>query len=471
MPVAARVQDPIMHSNALTGLLVGALAGAAFGVFVVATGGAGLVVGAAIIGGAVATGAGIGEALGSLSISGGTITGLILTGSGNTSVNSLLAARATLDSVACRGTPPIYIPAHDGKRVAQGAATVSINGMPAARVGDKIECGSKIQAGSGNVLIGGPTVTTLDIDSEVPFAYHAVIFVVGLASAVILAGPVVAIVGTVGSLGLGMGAQYVAASLGASEDVQILAGLGGSLLGGFLGGKLGGRLGQVEPIANLERAAMRPLLENAPGYRADLAGMRGASPSQVEARTQIAGEQVPGTQAAAAAGWQGKGSYPGIDPLENTTMRTGERYYAGLNAKGEPTGYFVSEQQYNDFIANGGTRDEFWQGLQVSGSDRFATPDNPNGYRNSVGIFEVNNDFPGANGPTVANPQYGPGGLEQYYSDQWSGNVTQVGTANLPATPNPGAPGYSGPGGTYGAGVGGANAGIVTDHGQGADDP
>ncbi len=50
MPEAARITDPIEHSNAMAGLIAGALVGLAFGAFVVATGGAGLVVGAAIIG-------------------------------------------------------------------------------------------------------------------------------------------------------------------------------------------------------------------------------------------------------------------------------------------------------------------------------------------------------------------------------------------------------------------------------------
>src|SRR5262245_50264541 len=113
MPDAARLTDPVQHSHALGGLIAGALVGLAFGAFVVATGGAGLVGGAAISGGAVATGAGIGEVLGSLSIAGGSVTGGISSGSPDTTTNSLLAARATDDTVNCSS--------HPNKHIAQGS--------------------------------------------------------------------------------------------------------------------------------------------------------------------------------------------------------------------------------------------------------------------------------------------------------------------------------------------------------------
>ena len=460
---AARLYDPIEHTNALTGLLVGAAIGVAFGVFVVATGGAGAVVGAAIIGGAMATGAGIGEVVGSLSFMGGTITGGIATGSPDTTTNSLLATRATDDSVHCRGTPPIYLPSHEGKRVAQGSGTVFINLLPASRVGDKIECGAKIKEGSPNVIIGGETVQTLDIDSEVPDIYHKVIMVVGLASAVILAGPVVAILGTLGSMGGGALAQWGAAKLGLSEDWQKIAGLGGSLLGGFLGGKGGGMLGRTKPVARLEQAAMRPLLQRAPRYRSDLASMKGSSPTQTEARSQVARSQRAGTQAAEAASWQGKGNYPGQDPMRNTQMQTGERYVAGVNQKGEPSGYFVSERAYNEHIANGGTRESFWQGVQVApGGPKYGNANNPLGYREQLGVFEINRPIDAAVGPTVANPQYGRGGLEQYFTSNWNGNVTRVGTVTPPGG-GPTLSPYAGPGVTFGTAQGGSVAPTVVD--------
>lgn len=51
----------------------------------------------------------------------------------------------------CCGDP---IVCHKGK-LACGSGTVSINGLPAGRVGDCIDCGSNVQTGSSNVTIGG----------------------------------------------------------------------------------------------------------------------------------------------------------------------------------------------------------------------------------------------------------------------------------------------------------------------------
>src|SRR5438105_899127 len=127
MPQAACLGDEVQHSNALMGLIAGAAIGIAVGVFIVATGGLGAVAAAAVIGGALATGAGIGEVFGSLSFAGGTITGSLVSGSGNTWINCKQAARATADKTSCLGTPPLYLPSHAGKRIATGSGTVFIN--------------------------------------------------------------------------------------------------------------------------------------------------------------------------------------------------------------------------------------------------------------------------------------------------------------------------------------------------------
>lgn len=39
--------------------------------------------------------------------------------------------------------------------ISSGSSTVFINGKPAARVGDSVSLGGSVQAGSGNVFIGG----------------------------------------------------------------------------------------------------------------------------------------------------------------------------------------------------------------------------------------------------------------------------------------------------------------------------
>ncbi|WP_353959914.1 PAAR domain-containing protein [Aquisalimonas lutea] len=41
------------------------------------------------------------------------------------------------------------------RKVAEGAATVLINGRPASRVGDAVDCGGELATGSPDVFIGG----------------------------------------------------------------------------------------------------------------------------------------------------------------------------------------------------------------------------------------------------------------------------------------------------------------------------
>ena len=178
---AARLHDPVAHSEALGGFLAGALVGvtAAVGVAVVvgmaatavaaevATGGLAtpLVAGAAVtvgefavnvvVGGALTQAAEKeGEALGSKRM--GSKTGEVSAGASDVYINGRPAARA-LDADTCHAS-----------KIAQGSKTVHINGRPAARVGDKLTCGGAITDGSPNVRIGGPTATEASIQSEVP---------------------------------------------------------------------------------------------------------------------------------------------------------------------------------------------------------------------------------------------------------------------------------------------------------------
>lgn len=239
MPVAARLGDPLQHSNEMWGLLTGLAVGLVIGAAIVATGGAAAVVLVATAAGAVATGAGVGEMLGSLQLAGGTITGKIATGSPDVAINGMLAARAFAsagDSVQCDGVPPLYLPpSHQGKRIAQGSASVAINGQPAARVADKIECGAQIQSGSTNVLIEGGQVTKLEIATEVPGWLNNGIMLLGLGSAVILVGPVLALAG----LGGGLAGGFVASGIGGSIFGE---GSDGQKIMGFIGGFIGGAL-------------------------------------------------------------------------------------------------------------------------------------------------------------------------------------------------------------------------------------
>jgi uncharacterized Zn-binding protein involved in type VI secretion len=71
-------------------------------------------------------------------------------GSPHVTFNARAALRVTDPFVnhGCAAHAP-----HPGK-VAEGSTTVTIDGLPAARVTDPVDCGSTIQTGSADVYIG-----------------------------------------------------------------------------------------------------------------------------------------------------------------------------------------------------------------------------------------------------------------------------------------------------------------------------
>ncbi|HFY9660582.1 TPA: DUF6531 domain-containing protein, partial [Salmonella enterica] len=159
---AARVDDPIYHTSALAGFLIGAIIGiaiialAAFAFFSCGFL-AGLILG--FMADQIASGVlQLGEAIGR-SIH--HTAGKILTGSENVSTNSRPAARAVLSTVKCDN----HIAE---KRIAQGSENIYINSQPAARKDDHTECDAVIEDGSPNVFLGGGTQTVLEISSEIP---------------------------------------------------------------------------------------------------------------------------------------------------------------------------------------------------------------------------------------------------------------------------------------------------------------
>ncbi len=190
-PNAARVGDPIKHSNALLGALTGLAIGIVVGALVAATiltgGLAALAICAAI--GALCTFASGGYALGQLLGSlGGSKSGVIGEGAKTVFIGAGLppAARA-LDKLAC-GDPPatkfgwalvgavllgpvgaiaglaygISSSGHAGSQIATGSQTVYIEKLNAARVDDDTSCSGKIMEGSKTVGIGGPKVALID---------------------------------------------------------------------------------------------------------------------------------------------------------------------------------------------------------------------------------------------------------------------------------------------------------------------
>jgi uncharacterized Zn-binding protein involved in type VI secretion len=249
---AARLGDPVAHTASkgwmIAGLIGGAILGAAIAV---ATGGAALVVVAAIAAGASA-GGGLGELLGTMSWAPRHVTGSLLTGSPNVFINSRAAVRAHLSQGICHD--------HSGQQlVAQGSSTVFINSWPASREGDKLTCSAIINDGAPNVFIGGSTATTDNISPEVPGWVNWAMLGVGFAAAVILAGPLVAVLGTVGGFAGGEAGSWLGGKyFGEGSDGQKWAMLGGSLVGGFAGAKGGSELaGRLVDPTSAETAFLR----------------------------------------------------------------------------------------------------------------------------------------------------------------------------------------------------------------------
>lgn len=75
----------------------------------------------------------------------------LVTCSPNVNINGRGAGRVS-DSYATHGCT--VHPSHQDV-ITAGSSTVLINGLPAARVGDKVSIGGNIRDGSENVFIGG----------------------------------------------------------------------------------------------------------------------------------------------------------------------------------------------------------------------------------------------------------------------------------------------------------------------------
>lgn len=220
MPEAARITDPICHTSALTGFLIGAIIGIALiaaVAFATFTCGFGVALLAGLFAGLAASGIlSAGEAIGKMFT---TRTGQILTGSPNVFTNKLNAAYAKLSTVECSKHNPVPL-------VAEASSNVIINGQGAARKDDKITCGAKIDGGSNNVRIGGETVRYLPVEDEVPgWLRTAVDWAFALA-------------GLVGGLG-GLASQL--AKQGVKLSLRSFTPCAAKFIGGFVLGEVAGR--------------------------------------------------------------------------------------------------------------------------------------------------------------------------------------------------------------------------------------
>ncbi|HEJ9094207.1 TPA: polymorphic toxin type 46 domain-containing protein [Serratia odorifera] len=233
---AARELDEIAHTASQGWMIAGLVGGAIIGAAIIAvTGGTAAVAVAAVAAGASA-GGGLGEVLGSMSWAPRHVTGVLVDGSPNVYINGRAAIRAHLSFGECAEDGPAK------KVVAQGSAKVYINDLPAARINDLLACSAEIHSGSPNVIIGGDTEQTDEIEPEIPAWVNWTLLAVGAGAAAVLASPAIAILGTLGGLGGGFaGSLLGGARFGEGSDGQKWSMLAGGFAGGFLGGKGGAK--------------------------------------------------------------------------------------------------------------------------------------------------------------------------------------------------------------------------------------
>ncbi|WP_347928384.1 PAAR domain-containing protein [Pseudomonas helvetica] len=224
---AARLGDEIAHGFGVAAMVAGAVAGALIGAAViaatVATGG----VAVAIFAGSIAAGGlsmfQIVKGLSTIFNLPEPTTGKLQMGSFNVYINSFNAMRAGEDvASSCSGLPMNHPMWPFPVLIAEGSATVFINGKPAARLHSKMVCGAHIKSGSPNTFIGGPTVSVafvLDIEGWM----HTGLEALGLLAA---------------------GAALVMAAMAGIAVLVEFVVVGGLVLGGMeLLGDLGDRLG------------------------------------------------------------------------------------------------------------------------------------------------------------------------------------------------------------------------------------
>ncbi|MCS3472905.1 putative Zn-binding protein involved in type VI secretion [Pseudomonas sp. JUb42] len=249
---AARFGDEIAHGFGLAAMVAGAVAGALIGAAVIAATAATGGLAAVILAGSVAAGG-----LSMFQVVKGLTTifnlpeptsGLLIRGSLDVYINSRNAMRAGADvSAVCSGMPCNH-PTWPLPLIAEGSATVYINGKPAARLHSKMICGAHIKSGSPNTFIGGPTIRVafvLDIEDWV----HTGLEALGLLAA--------------------GGALILAAMAGAAAFFGALA-MGGVMYAGMeLLGDLGDRLGPgyrdlIQGVAGMALLGMGPKLARLP---------------------------------------------------------------------------------------------------------------------------------------------------------------------------------------------------------------
>lgn len=115
---------------------------------------------------------------------------------------------------------------------------------------------------------------------------------------------------------------------------------------------------------------------------------------------------IPRSPSEIASSWQGKAPYIGVDKYTDTTIREGTLVVGA--APGQSPYYTTM----NGFESTGGTAVGYYDGLQIKRNfDNSAYPP----YRNGVTIYKVSSDVLVGAGTTLANPQFGVGGVGQMF--------------------------------------------------------
>lgn len=227
-PAAAHIGHQIEHCSVMMGFMVGTTVGLALGTALAAAATsdeAALAVIAAAGGAVAAQGGGRGGQRGHGDGDGQGRS--ILTGSSNVYLGQarIPAARAVLDCVAGAGAD------RGIRRIATGSDSVFINQYPAAREGDRSECGGVIVSDLSHIRVGAGALTYLPQLSGTEAAPAA-----SLAIGTAMTG------GAVAALA-GGAAAFVAAGWCGPAASGLLA--GGSYVGGTVPGPPGGRIGEA----------------------------------------------------------------------------------------------------------------------------------------------------------------------------------------------------------------------------------
>ena len=106
--------------------------------------------------------------------------------------------------------------------------------------------------------------------------------------------------------------------------------------------------------------------------------------------------------AAMARSWQGNIDYPGIDNWENVIIRKGTKVWGGMPG---PSNFYTTEEVMQS-VGNDATK--LYQGLQVGKGSHLL-------FRQGMTQYEVTQDIVVGSSKALANLQYGPGGLDQYF--------------------------------------------------------